>query len=157
MGFREERAPGAGPRDARSPCSAVVSTPHPSAPSSEFPDPAGAWEGLGLPASRAVPAPESIRPAPRFVGSSGAAAADRSPRVGHRFRPGQTLPESASIGGSTLLHPSALPPTPRDLGDRFEGLHQASGSRFHQVGENAKTGLNWSPHSGEAAGGGERG
>lgn len=109
--MREERAPGAGPRDARSPFSAVVSTHHPSVPSSEFPGPAGALEGLGLPASRAVPAPESIRPAPRFVGSSGAAAADPSPRVGNRFRPGQTLPESASIGAA-LHFPSPLrPPT----------------------------------------------
>lgn len=69
----------------------------------------GRVPGLGLPAPRAAPAPESVGPAPRFVGSSGAAAADPSLLVGNRFRPGPTLPESASIAAavlfSSLLHP----------------------------------------------------
>lgn len=97
----------------RSPFGAVVGLlTHPGVPGFASLGSVGSLEGLGLPAPRADPAPETSAPVLQFVGSSCAASADPSPLVGNHFRRGDTLSESGSIAaalhGLLPLHPCTV-------------------------------------------------
>lgn len=147
----------AGRADARAPFGAVVrllTTPasRPSRPRT----PRARSRGQGSHAARS-PRPPLRRASARHGVRSAPAARPRrlrAPRWETAFDQGRPcLNPDPSPLPSAFRRPATLPPRPGDPAGRLACLHRASGSRFHQVGENANTGLDSAPDAGEASGG----